>query len=281
MANAIDDIIPLQNVPSIGKIIVNMSIGCPKSEPLCGTCSPALQASVDAAIAAGIVIFAAAGNGGVSFIDSPANCNGIYAVGATDSQDTLAYFSNTDTLMITKGITAPGVELYTTDINGGYATASGTSFSAPMASGLAALIRSAQPSLSPVQVFDFIQRSADDLGAPGPDRSFGRGRINALKAMQLVFGDTARFRGANKAIAYPNPFRPKTDRLVSLTVPSDILAGNMEVKVYTSEGEQVRKLDGLFWDGKNETGAAVASGIYIFRVKTDKDSAVGKLALIR
>ena len=55
----------------------------------------------------------------------------------------------------------------------------------------------------------------------------------------------------------------------------------LNVKIYTSEGELVKKLEGLAWDGKNETGAAVASGVYIFRVKTDKDAAVGKLALIR
>jgi flagellar hook assembly protein FlgD len=53
------------------------------------------------------------------------------------------------------------------------------------------------------------------------------------------------------------------------------------VKIYTAEGEQVRKLTGLAWDGKNEIGAAAASGVYLFRVNAGKDAAVGKFALIR
>jgi flagellar hook assembly protein FlgD len=58
-------------------------------------------------------------------------------------------------------------------------------------------------------------------------------------------------------------------------------ASGLEVKVYTQEGELVRKLDSSSWDGKNDAGAPVASGVYLFRVKTDKDSAVGKMALVR
>lgn len=280
MAAAIDDIIPLHNTAQIGKIVVNMSIGCPYNES-CGSCSGALQTAVNSAVSAGMIIFAAAGNGGAPFIDSPANCTGVIAVGATDLDDSLASFSNSDTLMLTKGLTAPGVDLYTTDISSGYASATGTSFSSPLTAGLAALILSAKPDLTSDQVFDKIKNSADDLGAPGPDRDYGWGRINALKALRLAVTGSKLFAGTNKAVAYPNPFRPKTHRLVSFTIPEDMMAPNMEVKVYTSEGELVKKVTGSAWDGKNETGAAVASGVYIFRVKTDKDAAVGKLALIR
>lgn len=282
MVDALNDVIPLQNTADIGRLVVNISLGCPVTGLFaCGTCSGAMQSAVNVATAAGIVIFAAAGNDGASFIDTPADCNGVIAVGATDLDDSLASFSNSDTLMLTKGLTAPGVDLYTTDINSGYASATGTSFSSPLTAGLAALILSAKPAYTSAQVFDAIKNSADDLGAPGPDRDYGWGRINALKAMRLAMTGSKQFAGTNKAVAYPNPFRPKTHRLVSFTVPEEMMAPNMEVKVYTSEGELVKKLTGSAWDGKNETGAAVASGVYIFRVKTDKDAAVGKLALIR
>lgn len=280
MAAAIDDIIPLHNTAQIGKIVVNMSIGCPYNES-CGSCSGALQTAVNSAVSAGMIIFAAAGNGGAPFIDSPANCTGIIAVGATDIDDSLASFTNSDTLMLTKGLTAPGVDLYTTDIGSGYASASGTSFSSPLTAGLAALLWSARPDLSGVQIFDAIKNSADDLGAAGPDRDYGYGRINALKAMRLAVTGSTEFAGTHKAVAYPNPFRPKTHRLVSFTVPVEIAAPNTEVKIYTSEGELIKKIIGLAWNGKNEAGAPVASGVYIFRVKTDKDAAMGKVALIR
>ena len=183
--------------------------------------------------------------------------------------------------MLVTGHSAPGVSLNTTDMGGGYAPASGTSFSSPLAAGLAALVWSAKPSFTASQVFDTLKNSADDLGAAGPDRDFGWGRINALKALRLAVTGSKNFAGTNKAVAYPNPFRPKTHHLVSFTIPEAMTAPNVEVKVYTSEGELVKKLEVLSWDGKNDAGAAVASGVYLFRVKTDKDAAVGKFALIR
>lgn len=275
IAAAINDAIPLHNTPAAGKIIINMSLGSP------GSCSAPLQTAVNSAVSAGLLLVAAAGNDGIGYIDSPANCTGVIAVGATDLQDNLASFSNSDTLMLTKGLAAPGVDLYTTDIGSGYASATGTSFSAPLTAGLAALIWSAKPDFTAARVFDTLKNSADDLGSPGPDRDFGWGRINALKAMRLAVTGSKQFAGTNKAVAYPNPFRPKTQRLVSFTVPEDMTGPNLEVKIYTSEGELVRKLDALAWDGKNEAGSSVASGVYVFRVKTDRDAAVGKMALLR
>ncbi|MDA8244446.1 MAG: S8 family serine peptidase [Elusimicrobia bacterium] len=275
IASAINDAISLHGTPAIGKLIINMSLGS------AGSCSAPLQSAVDSAVSAGVFLVAAAGNASAPFIDSPANCSGVYAVGATDMRDQLATFSNTDSTMTYKGLTAPGVDVYTTDIGGGYASATGTSFSSPLVAGLAALLWSAKPFSSAQDIFDFMKNSADDLGPSGPDRDFGWGRVNALKAMRLAMTGSKDFAGTGKAVAYPNPFRPKTARLVTFSIPDRILAPGAEVSVYTSEGELVKKLDGLAWDGKNAAGADVASGVYIFRVKTDKDAAVGKMALLR
>lgn len=275
IAAALNELIPMHNKPPLGKIVVNISLGSPPS------CSPAMQPVAAAAAAAGLLVFAAAGNASAMVLDSPADCSGVIPVGATDAQDNLAYFSNSDSTMTTKGLTAPGVDLFTTDIHGGYASASGTSFSSPMAAGLAALLWSARPSYTAGQVFETMKNSADDLGAAGPDRYFGWGRINALKALRLAETGSARFAGTDKAVAYPNPFRPAVHRLVSFSVPQDLTASGLEVKIYTSEGELVKKLDSSSWDGRNDAGAPVASGVYVFRVKTDKAAAVGKMALIR
>ncbi len=276
---AIDDTIPKNGTAAYGKIIINMSLGSQ------GDCSNTgfhpLQTAVNSAVSAGLMLFAASGNEGAGFMDSPANCAGVYAVGATDAQDNLAYFSDSDPQMAVRGLTAPGVDVYTTDMGGGYALASGTSFASPMAAGLAALLWSAKPYDTPAQIFDLMKNSADDLGPPGPDNGYGWGRIDALKAMRLAETGSLSFTGAFKAVAYPNPFRPKTQRLVSFTIPGKIFGPNAQVKVYTSEGELVRKLDGLAWDGKNDSGSDVASGVYLFRMKTDNGSALGKLALIR
>ncbi|HBA61400.1 MAG TPA: hypothetical protein DCZ92_11410, partial [Elusimicrobia bacterium] len=184
IAAAINDVRSLHNGAQLGKVIVNMSLGS------IGGCSVALQTAVTNAVNDGLLLFAAAGNDSATLMDSPSNCTGVVAVGATDSADNLASFSNTDTRLMTAGITAPGVEIYTTDISSSYVPASGTSFSSPMSAGLAALLWSAKPAASAADIKGYMMDSADDLGAPGPDREYGRGRINALKAIRLALGVT-------------------------------------------------------------------------------------------
>lgn len=276
---AVDYLISKHNTSDYGKIVVNMSLG---SSGSCSDIPPyPLETTVNSAVAAGLMLFAASGNAGASVMDSPANCPGVYAVGATDIQDKLASFSNKDLLMISKGLTAPGVDIYTTDLNGRYASATGTSFSSPMAAGLAALVWSAKPTNTGAQVFDALKTSADDLGPAGPDWGYGWGRINAYKAICKVVSCPSYTAGEKKASAYPNPFRPAAHRLLAFKTAPGFDTSGLEIKVYTPEGELVRKLTGLAWDGKNEAGVLVASGVYLFRVKTDSDSATGKFALIR
>jgi subtilisin family serine protease len=82
--------------------------------------------------------------------------------GATEKDDTFAFFSNFGP---TVDITAPGVCMGSTFLDGTYSTAgSGTSFSAPLVSGAAALVRAKHPAWSPAKVRQAI------LGAarPGP-----------------------------------------------------------------------------------------------------------------
>ena len=68
----------------------------------------------------------------------------VLTVSATDSNDDIASWSNTGTPI---DLAAPGVNIWTTTMGGGYSPASGTSFSAPTAAGVAALVISANPSL--------------------------------------------------------------------------------------------------------------------------------------
>ena len=265
------------NLPSAGKVVVNMSLGSPFG------CSVLLQSAINSAYAAGLLIVAASGNE-FSSVDSPANCDHVIPVGATDAGDNLASFSNYGSEMTQGGLTAPGDSLLTTDIAGAYTNASGTSFSAPMVSGLAALIWSANPSLTNDQVWAVLKNSSDDLGFPGADQYFGFGRINAFKAVQLaVNGTFSDLSAKHKAYAYPNPFRPKINNYITFTIPADISGANLEIKIYTQEGELVKKLadSWQWWDGKNESGFFAASGVYIFYIKTDKGSAKGKFAVIR
>ncbi|CAN5155741.1 hypothetical protein BH20GEM2_BH20GEM2_05120 [soil metagenome] len=66
---------------------------------------------------------------------------------------------------------------------GNLAILSGTSMASPHAAGVAALVLSKNPTLTPVQVRNVLRSSANDLGTPGWDPVFGHGRVNAKRAV--------------------------------------------------------------------------------------------------
>jgi hypothetical protein len=77
-----------------------------------------------------------------------------------------------------------GVKVRAPDHTGGAFLWSGTSFSAPVISGAAALLASAFPNLTGQQIVQILLTSADDAGATGTDALFGRGILNIGRAFQ-------------------------------------------------------------------------------------------------
>lgn len=119
----------------------------------------------------------AAGNSGANLTYSP---NPFFLlVGASNSLDVRDSYSNYGTPL---SLVAPG-EVTTTLLSGGYGGASGTSYSAPLVAGVAALMKSVSPNLSGPQVMSLIEGSCDDLGSAGWDIYYGWGRLNAAKAV--------------------------------------------------------------------------------------------------
>lgn len=165
-----------------GADVINMSLGIYEE-------SQVLNDAVKYAIDKNVVVVATMGNDNVERKRYPAACAGVIAVGSTDNQDKKSRFSNYGDWI---SIAAPGSDIFSTfptypvSINGpeGYASLSGTSMAAPLVTGLAALIRSKHKGMSPAEVKELIQKTADDLGDTGFDKMFGHGRVNALKALQ-------------------------------------------------------------------------------------------------
>ena len=158
-----------------GADVINMSLGA-------SSYSRGEQMAVDYAWSNGVVVVAAAGNTGRETYHYPAAHANVIAVAATSESDSLCGFSTRGDFV---DVAAPGCSVWST-VPGGYGWKGGTSMATPHVAGLAALILSRNPTLTPDEVRSVIESSADDLGAPGRDTSYGEGRINAHNALAMV-----------------------------------------------------------------------------------------------
>ena len=157
-------------------------------------CSLEFEQDLRSLRAAGIVPVFAAGNYGSngSTSASPSNNPEAFAVGATDNSDLIYAGSSRgpsacgEMQTVFPELVAPGVDIRSSDLYGGYATSTGTSLSAPHAAGVLALLLSAFPQASADQQTSALEGGAVDLGAPGPDNTYGYGRLDALAAFNWL-----------------------------------------------------------------------------------------------
>lgn len=159
-------------------------------------CNLEFQPDLQALRAAGILPVFAAGNYGPtgSTSASPANYPEAFAVGAMNDAGQISIESSRgpsgcgEAQNIYPELTAPGVDINTTDLYNMYYSASGTSLSAPHAAGALALLLSAYPDLDANQQEAALKDSAVDLGDPGPDNVYGYGGLDVLAAYSLLSG---------------------------------------------------------------------------------------------
>jgi len=159
-------------------------------------CDREYAADVLALRSAGIVpVFSAGNSGPLAQTDiSPGNYAESISAGATDNSDNIASFSSRGPSScdgtIFPVVCAPGVNIYTTALSHGgalnYVYESGTSFSAPHVSGAAALLLSANPSLTVADIESALTGGSVDLGTAGPDNTFGYGRLDVLRAYNAM-----------------------------------------------------------------------------------------------
>ena len=161
--------------------IANMSLGAEEdSEPL--------HRAVQAALAQGMIIVAAAGNnsGAVGY---PGAYPETIAVAASDSADKAAAFSSRGPQV---AFIAPGVDIESTKLGGGYTKMSGTSMASPHVSGLAALAY-AEGATTPAELRAALESAARPITGLAPDVE-GRGMV-------LAGNLTGGFPSANGALA--------------------------------------------------------------------------------
>ncbi len=174
----------LQYAADNGANVINLSLGAP------GGCSQVMQASIDYAEQKNSLVVVAAGNeNSDAALFSPANCQGVLVVGATNETDNRSNFSNFGSAV---DLSSPGsnilsaassicdVQMCARRVGSNYIQASGTSMATPHVAGVAALLFAGE-SNTPSQVEQCLLNGTDVIST---DQPLGAGRLNALKALQ-------------------------------------------------------------------------------------------------
>jgi subtilisin family serine protease len=168
-----------------GATVINLSLG--GTDP-----SPAIQTAMQYANGKGIPVVVSAGNDGNSVPQYPAAYPEAIAVGATDSTGELTSFSSFGDWV---DLAAPGWDIVgeepralcadatTPNPSDCYYIGAGTSFAAPLVSGVTALLRTKFPSWSPDQIRTRLELTSRDFGPAGLDPYFGYGVLDAYAAL--------------------------------------------------------------------------------------------------
>jgi len=209
--------------------VLNLSLGGRSA------CNRTTQTAIDTARAKGAVVVVAAGNDNTDAATSaPANCNGVVVVTATGRSGGKASYANTGAIIT---LAAPGG-----DTNGGilstlntgtagpladsYASTMGTSMATPVVAGVAALMLSVNPKLSPDQVASLLKASARAF--PAACANCGAGLVDANAAVTLAAAATSTPGAAPTSVPAPAPTPTPAPTLAPVAVnevePNDTVA---------------------------------------------------------
>jgi serine protease len=300
-----------------GAEVINMSLGWfPGYDP-----GATVHDAVQYAYNHDVVMVASSGNWGTGTIAFPAAYPEVIAVGATKYDNGITDYSqygpeqevmapggdiyldeNMDgevdgvlqQTFVGHSFGPPEVLADPTDFD--YYFYDGTSMAAPHVAALAALmIANGQTGVENIR--SILHATATDLGEPGWDEHYGYGLIDAYAALTYSgsgsgVGDRGDEPGSpDKGQALdagqnnPNPF--------SISTRFDIYmerAGSVTVRIFSIRGQEIRTLasgymdageHALAWDGMNDRGDPVPSGVYLYQVQTVEHTVAHKMVLAR
>ena len=214
---------------------------------------------------------------------NPGELSSAIVVGSVDDNDQASFFTangpctwqdtefgdyayNPGIGLIRPDVCAPGESIkslnYTS--NTGYKSMTGTSQATPCVAGIAALMLSKNPELSPADICRILEETSVKL-TPTKSNLTGVGRVDALAAIEAVEAYDGLDESNVKAIIYPNP----TKDVVKIECE-----GMTKVKVFSMNGKLVKVL------GVNGSQCHIddlESGIYLIMVETVKGSSLKKI----
>lgn len=174
--------------------VINLSLGGD------GACGSTMQDAINRAVGKGTTLVIAAGNSNVNVTNaSPANCDNVIAVGASDSAGKRSIWSSTQQSNYGPlvDVAAPGSNILSTLNTGSkrpagesYAFHGGTSMATPHVAGVVALVQQvSSPVRTPAQIEALIKATATPFTMT-PDRDIGIGIVNAQAAVAMAMGGT-------------------------------------------------------------------------------------------
>ena len=157
-----------------GAHVINLSWGSSQKSSI-------IESAIAYATANGAIVCVSAGNQNSNIPIFPAGFenDAMISVGASDSQDSKALFSNFGTWV---DVYAPGLDIVTTYLTNSYVVSGGTSIATAFVSGIAGLIWSLNPELTNLEVERIILKSTDTLHSIDETPVAG-GRVNARTAL--------------------------------------------------------------------------------------------------
>lgn len=229
-----------------------------------------ISIAADIAASKGILVIVSAGNEGNDvwkYITAPADADSVLAVGAIDSLGMIAPFSSrgpSSDGRIKPDVCAMGVRTITQGTFGTISSASGTSVSAPIITGLSACLWQANPDAKVMDIQKAIKQSADRFN--NPDTIYGYGIPDFHMANLLLRMGSEGLNAPNTISVFPNPFSSEMYILYK-----EIYGSNINVSIYDLSG---RKLSGNTFKTVENTGlinlsnelAHFSKGIYIISI---------------
>ena len=254
--------------------------------------------AADKAAALGVVVVTSAGNEGRCsspqfcwyYVTTPADADSVITVGAVDARSNVASFSSRGPTADGRrkpDVAALGVFAYVGDRGNRFKYSNGTSFSAPLVTGVVAQVLQANPDLGPIAVRDILRQTAHQ--ADKPDNVLGWGVVNAGEAVRMAEKMAA---GPVSAASdevpaetallgnYPNPFNPETTIRYTLEQ-----AGRVRLAAYDLLGREIA----ILVDGQQAAGehrirfkaGTLPGGAYVYRLQTPDKVAAKTMLLVK
>ncbi len=223
----------------------------------------------------------------------------VVTAGATNSSDVIASFSSRgpvtwwsdytgSTPLLDPDICAPGVNVVSTQLNGGYTTMSGTSMATPHIAGVAALLLDANDNLTVAQMDSLMEVTALELGAGGKDNTYGAGRVDAYQAVlgALWVGVADNGEAGLPADLILSPVSPNPVNGFATFEIYTSGAGTSDISVFDITGRRVASISSsevssgthaYNWMVPSEIG----NGIYFVRASVDGRTVSSRMTIIR